>query len=75
MRKWALKRSTDVPTESKHPQIRIYPFLLRNPDIDRPNQVWATDAGLLPMARGFVYLVAVMDWYSTPGLELVDLQA
>ena len=51
-------------TSRKHPQNKIYPYLLRNLDIDRPNQVWATDVSYIPMARGFVYLVAVMDWYS-----------
>lgn len=43
---------------------RVYPYLLRNLTIDRPNQVWATDITYIPMARGFVYLVAVMDWHS-----------
>jgi putative transposase len=38
--------------------------LLRNLTIDRPNQVWATDVTYIPMARGFVYLVAVFDWFS-----------
>jgi transposase InsO family protein len=42
----------------------VYPYLLRNLVIDRPNQVWATDLTYIPMARGFVYLVAIMDWYS-----------
>lgn len=43
---------------------KIYPYLLRNLAIDRPNQVWATDITYIPMARGFVYLVAIIDWYS-----------
>lgn len=43
---------------------KVYPYLLRNLPIDRPNQVWAADITYIPMARGFVYLVAVMDWYS-----------
>jgi putative transposase len=43
---------------------RVYPYLLRNPKVDRPNQVWVTDITYIPMARGFVYLVAVIDWYS-----------
>ncbi len=43
---------------------KIYPYLLRDRVIDRPNQVWATDISYIPMEKGFVYLVAVMDWYS-----------
>lgn len=43
---------------------KVYPYLLRNLTIDRPNHVWATDITFIPMARGFVYLVAIMDWYS-----------
>jgi putative transposase len=42
----------------------IYPYLLKGLVIDRPNQVWASDITYLPMARGFLYLVAIMDWYS-----------
>ena len=45
-------------------QHKIYPYLLADLDINRPNQVWATDITFLPMAKGFIYLVAVMDWYS-----------
>ena len=45
--------------QAAHP---IYPYLLRGLTIDRPNQVWATDITYIPMRRGFVYLVAVMDW-------------
>jgi putative transposase len=45
-------------------QHRIYPYLLREMTIDRPNQVWAADITYIPMARGFLYLVAVIDWYS-----------
>jgi putative transposase len=43
---------------------KIYPYRLRDLIIDRPNQVWAADVTYIPMARGFLYLVAVMDWYS-----------
>ena len=43
---------------------RVYPYLLRHLVIDRSNQVWAADITYLPMARGFVYLVAIMDWHS-----------
>ncbi len=46
------------------PGHRVYPYLLRNLTIDRPNQVWAADITFLPMSRGFVYLVAIMDWHS-----------
>lgn len=45
-------------------QHKIYPYLLRNLKIDNPNQVWATDITYIPMAQGFLYLVAIMDWYS-----------
>jgi len=47
-----------------HPQNKVYPYLLRNLKIDRPNQVWAADITYIPMNRGFMYLVAVMDWHS-----------
>jgi putative transposase len=43
---------------------KIYPYLLRGLKIDRPNQVWAMDITYIPMARGFVYLAAVVDWFS-----------
>lgn len=43
---------------------RVYPYRLRGLNIDRPNQVWCADITYLPMAHGFLYLVAVMDWYS-----------
>jgi len=43
---------------------KIYPYLLRNTTITRPDQVWSTDITYVPMCHGFLYLVAVMDWYS-----------
>lgn len=43
---------------------KVYPYLLRGLSIDRPNQVWATDITYIRMRRGFVYLVAIMDWFS-----------
>jgi putative transposase len=49
-------------TSARHRQHPVYPYLLRNLVIDRPNQVWATDITFVPMAKGFVYLVAVIDW-------------
>ena len=42
----------------------VYPYLLRGLSIERPNQVWATDICYIPMAHGFMYLVAIMDWYA-----------
>ena len=51
-------------TSKPAPGHRIYPYLLRNLKIDRPNQVWAMDITYIPMARGFVYLCAVVDWCS-----------
>jgi putative transposase len=51
-------------TTRKHPQHPVYPYLLRGLTIDRANQVFAMDITYIPMARGFVYLVAVLDWYS-----------
>ena len=43
---------------------KIYPYLLKGLEINRPNRVWCADITHIPMARGFVYLVAIMDWYS-----------
>ena len=43
---------------------KVYPYLLSGMEITRPNQVWAADITYIPMARGFLYLVAIMDWYS-----------
>ncbi len=51
-------------TSDPHPEHRIYPYLLRDLEITRPNQVWCADITYLPMRRGFLYLVAVMDWAS-----------
>ena len=51
-------------TSKKGPGHKIYPYLLRNLVIDRPNQVWAADITYIPMRRGFVYLIAVLDWFS-----------
>lgn len=51
-------------TSKKHPCHKIYPYLLRGLQIDRSNQVWAMDITYIPMARGWVYLTVVLDWYS-----------
>jgi putative transposase len=52
--------NTSIP----HPQHKIYPYLLRGVNVTRPNQVWSTDITYIRLARGFVYLAAVIDWYS-----------
>jgi putative transposase len=49
-------------TSDPHPEHRIYPYFLRDLAIVRPNQVWCADVTYLPMRRGFLYLVAIMDW-------------
>jgi putative transposase len=54
------KRRTTRPAAGH----KVYPYLLRDVEITRPNQVWSTDITYLPLRRGFLYLVAVMDWYS-----------
>ena len=51
-------------TSRSHPQHKVYPYLLRGLEVERPNQVWSTDITYIRLARGFVYLVAVIDWYS-----------
>jgi putative transposase len=49
-------------TSDPHPAHRIYPYLLKGLAIDRPNQVWCADITYVPVQRGFLYLVAIMDW-------------
>jgi putative transposase len=51
-------------TSKPHPQHKLYPYLLRGVGIIRPNQVWSTDITYIRLSRGFVYLVAIIDWYS-----------
>jgi putative transposase len=51
-------------TSRSAPGHKIYPYLLRDLAVERPNQVWAMDITYIPMARGFVYLAAVVDWFS-----------
>ncbi len=51
-------------TSTPGPGHKIYPYLLGGMKITRPNQVWAADITYIPMARGFLYLVAIIDWYS-----------
>lgn len=65
MKKMAIEAIYRRPNTSKPaPGHKIYPYLLRGLAIVRPNQVWATDISYIPMAKGFVYLVAIIDWFS-----------
>jgi len=65
MKKMGITALYRKPRLSKpHPDHKIYPYLLRGLEISRANQVWATDITYLPMAKGFCYLVAIMDWAS-----------
>jgi putative transposase len=47
-----------------HPEHKVYPYLLRGMDIDKPNKVWCADITYIRLKHGFVYLVAILDWYS-----------
>ena len=65
MKRMGIEALYRKPNTSKPaPGHKIYPYLLRGMTIDRPNQVWAMDITYVPMARGFVYLAAVIDWFS-----------
>lgn len=63
MKKMGVWAVTPMPdTRRPHPEHKVYPYLLRGLVIDRPNQVWATDITYLPMQKGFLYRVALLDW-------------
>lgn len=65
MQKMGLMAIYQKPNTSKpHPEHKVYPYLLREVDIKEPNQVWCADVTYIPMRKGFLYLVAVMDWAS-----------
>ncbi len=65
MRRMGIEALYRRPNTSKPaPGHKIYPYLLRNMAVERPNQAWAMDITYIPMARGFVYLAAVVDWFS-----------
>jgi putative transposase len=65
MQKMGIQAIYPKPNTSKrHSKHKIYPYLLRSLNIDRPNQVWATDITYIPMANGFIYLTVILDWYS-----------
>ena len=63
MRKMGLTPIYQPPkTSQPHPEHKVYPYLLKGLEIARPNQVWCADITYIPMRRGFLYLVAIMDW-------------
>ena len=65
MRRMGIEAIYRKPNTSKPAQgHKIYPYLLRNVVVSRANQVWSTDISYIPMKRGFVYLIAVIDWFS-----------
>lgn len=65
MRMMGIEALYPKPKTSKaHPEHKVYPYLLRDLEITAPNQVWSTDITYVPMPEGFMYLVAVIDWYS-----------
>ena len=65
MKRMGIEAIYPKPNLSKpHPGHKIYPYLLRGVEIERRNQVWSTDITYLPMRNGFLYLTAVLDWYS-----------
>lgn len=65
MRNMGLMATVPGPHTSRpHPEHNTYPYLLRNLDINRVDQVWAADITYIRMAKGFMYLVAIMDWFS-----------
>jgi len=65
MRKMALMAIYQAPRTSKpHPEHQVYRYLLRGLEIERVNQVWSTDITYIPMNKGFLYLVTIIDWHS-----------
>jgi len=65
MRKMGMEAIYRKPRTSRpNPEHKVYPYLLRDIEIDKPNQAWCADITYIPMRRGYLYLVAVMDWHS-----------
>jgi putative transposase len=62
-------------TTKPEPGHKIYPYLLRGIEITQPNQVWAMDITYIPMARGFVYLAVVLDWFSSSWRLSITMEA
>ncbi len=70
MRLMGLESLAPKPNLSRsHPAHKKYPYLLKGLAVTRANQVWATDITYIPMAHGFLYLVAIIDWYSRAPLS------
>lgn len=63
-------RKTTIPNREH----RVYPYLLRGVKVTRPNQVWSEDITYVPLSSGFMYLTAVIDWYSTSGARVGAIQ-
>ena len=59
-----VSRYAKPKTSQPNPENTVYPYRLRDKTIEKPMQVWATDITYVPMRRGFMYLVAIVDWYS-----------
>ena len=68
---WAVRPKRN--TSKRHPEHKVYPYLLRGRTIDQPNQVWAADITYIPMRQGFLYLVAIIDW-ATRGAVLAAVE-
>lgn len=65
MRRMGLQAVVPGPhTSRRHPQHTVYPYLLRNLEVQAPDEVWCSDVTYISMSQGFLYLVAVMDWFS-----------
>jgi putative transposase len=65
MRRMGMEATYPRPrTSQPHPEHRIYPYLLRNVLVSRPDQVWSADITYVPLRHGFMYLVAILDWHS-----------
>jgi putative transposase len=65
MRQMGIEGEAPGPSTSRpHPEHKVYPYLLRGLTVEKSNQVWASDITYIPMARGFLYLMAIIDWYS-----------
>ena len=65
MRKMGLQAIVPKPrTSQAAPEHKVYPYLLRNLEITHPNEVWAADITYVPLPQGFMYLVAILDWFS-----------